>query len=156
MTHEVLNSKWSPNCSSCKTQSKFWQHFSAALGIWTDGDGIHLVLTFGLDLMSYLTLIVPERTHPPRGTEWHSCIDCMDRKLRLPLGESTTTPSFLATAERKSFGLSWRGGGSWGKTVIWSTLPLIDLCLVLHLNFSNWDINNKNKVQKKWGLPKMN
>lgn len=60
--------------------------------------------------------------------------------------------SFLATAEPKSYRLSWRGGGSWGKTVIWSTLPLIDLCLVLHPNFSNWEINNKNKSKGEMGL----
>lgn len=59
----------------------------------------------------------------PSQWHWMAQLHLLDRKLLLLSGESTTTPSFLATAGRKSFRLSWKGGGSWGKTVIWSTLP---------------------------------
>lgn len=76
----------------------------------------------------------------------------MGRNLRPPSGGSTTTTSFLATAEVKSIGLSWSSGGSWGKTVIWSTLPLIDRCLVLCPNFSNGEIKYSRGRKAEMGL----
>ncbi len=71
VTREVLNSKWSPHCGSRETHHNLL-HLAFAR--------TEMTFTLGLDLMSWLTLIVPERTHPPSGIEWHSCIDCMDRK----------------------------------------------------------------------------